>query len=73
MKLKLEENLPLGVQKELIRLFVEDTKQDNEVLRWVVPVALFVVTVLAQSLLDDLLYESMLKPFICRFIEMVCN
>lgn len=73
VKRGLEKDLSLGAQKELARMFVEDRKKDNEVLKWIVPTAIFFITVLADSLISDLFYEDVLKPFICGFIRAVCD
>jgi hypothetical protein len=73
VKLKLDNDLPLGVQKELIRLLVEENKNAKDILWWIVPVVVLVVTVLIESLVNDFIYEDIVKPFLCQYIPSICN
>lgn len=73
VKLKLEEDIPPGVLKEVIRLLVEDKKSANEALWWIIPAVVFIVYALAESLINDLLYEEIVKPFVCQFVKVICD
>ncbi|CUS03233.2 membrane protein of unknown function [Candidatus Promineifilum breve] len=73
VKLKLDNDLPLGVQKELIRILVEENKNAKDILWWIVPILVLVVTVVFESLVNDLIYQDIVKPFLCQFLPSICN
>ena len=73
IKLRLEDDLPLGTNRELVKLFAAELKRDNEVLRWIVPIALFIVLTVAENFIGDFVYNDLLKPFLCSIVKAACH
>jgi hypothetical protein len=73
VKTHLEQDLSLGVQKELVRLMVEENKKERDRLWWLIPIFLSVAAVVGQSLIQDLVYENTIKPLVCSMTGFLCQ
>ncbi len=72
VKTRLERNLSLGVQKELVQLMVKENKSTKERLWWFIPIVVFILTAIGESLIQDLLYESIIRPLFCEVLGTLC-
>lgn len=72
VKTRLERNLSLGVQKELVQLIVKENKSTQERLWWFIPIVGFILAAIGESLIQDLLYERIIRPLLCRVLSTLC-
>jgi hypothetical protein len=76
VKFRLEKDLPLGVKTELIKLYAEQGKTENEIQWWITVIAGLVALMtgaIGEAFFQDLLYDPLIKPFLCTIISNFCN
>lgn len=73
IKLRLEDDLPIGINRELVKLFAAELKKDKKPLGLIVAIALLIVEAIADNLISDFIYNDLLKPFLCSVVKAACD
>lgn len=76
IKSKLEKEISLGIKTELIKLYAEEFNKRNkkyQVIGLAVGLFIFILTSLGDAFIQDTLYESLVKPILCKIFSVSCN
>lgn len=71
IKKKFEKELPLGIQTELVRLYASEHKSSSEGFWWLAGAttfALFILSVIAELIIQDVFYVPYIKPLLCKIL-----